>query len=308
MKRIFAMILCAMLLMHGYALATVEIETISWEELPPGSDDQTHVLLLCADKWEAKPWNLGNTDGIMLVTLDTRAHRVMLTSVTRDALVLRLDQTVGKINAVAREGSPEKLCKTLSQHLGVRIEQYILFDFQQIADLIDRLGGVEIEVNAAEIDYLNRYAISKTATDRPLTQPGIYRFNGRAAVIYMRIRKAGGGGDLMRTQRARNVFSSLADQCRNLSYEEASSIANSILEHNIMTSMNLETMMKLVEKACLLRDCTIEELRLPPDELVHIPTDTEIFVQEVDWTACREIFLRYLEHSVLIQEAVGPGQ
>lgn len=300
-KTLFSLVLALMLCVFSTACATIQIEIIPWDDLPPTMEGQTHVLLLCVDQWEADPWNLGNTDGIMLVTLDTRAHRVMLTSVIRDALVLRSDRTVGRINEIARIWSPEVLCQVLSEHLGVRIQQYILFDFQQIADLIDELGGVDIRVNSAEIVYLNKYAISRTATDRPLSEEGTYHFNGHAAVIYMRIRKAGGGGDLMRTQRARTVLSSLADQCREFTYDEATALVNSILAHNSMTNMNLTSMMSAMNDAYSLRDCTIEELRIPPDSLIHLSQEEEVFIQEVDWTGCREVFNHYLQSGSLTE-------
>ncbi len=276
-------------------------DLIFWDDLPPNAEGQSHVLLLCVDQWEASPRDLGNTDGIVLVTLDTRAHRVMLTSVIRDAMVKGPDMVSNKINRIARLFSPEDLCVTLSQHLGIRIENFILFDFQQIANIVDHLGGVDVTLNAAEIDYLNRYALSRSAADRPLTKPGVYHLGGYAAVIYMRIRKAGGGGDLMRTQRARNVLSALADQCREITYDDARLLVNSILGNTTVTSMNLDGMMRIMDQAYSLRDCTVEELRIPPDGLGTPMTDDQSVIQDVNWPGCREVFLDFLSRSLLTE-------
>ena len=153
MKRMLCILLALVLALAAVpALADMpkDIETIPFDELPEPLDGQHHYLLLCVDQWTGKPHNLGNTDGIVLVTLDTRAHRVMLTSFIRDALVKRPDGKIGRINYIAKNYGPEALCKVISEHIGVKNEKYILFDFSQITNIEDFLGGVDIEITASE--------------------------------------------------------------------------------------------------------------------------------------------------------------
>ena len=153
------------------------IEIVPMDELPPIVEGQHHYLLLCIDHWvrDARPDNAkpptqkkrsdrrrdmyGNTDGIVLVTLDTRAHRIMLTSIIRDAIVRKITSTdkqelFGRINYIYNDNGPEALCQTISQHLGVKIEKYILFTVKQIANIVDYLGGVDIELTSAEVSAL----------------------------------------------------------------------------------------------------------------------------------------------------------
>lgn len=276
------------------------IETIPYEELPPAIDGQHHYLLLCVDQWTGKPHNLGNTDGIVIVTLDTRAHRVMLTSIIRDALVERPDGVIGRINYIAKNYGPEALCKVISQHVGVKIEKYLLFDFSQIASIVDFLGGVDIEITSTESNYLQRYAIPKDSTTPRLRGAGTYHFNGHSAVIYMRIRKVGGGGDFMRTQRVRTVLSTLADQCREITLEEARALVDSVLENTTLTNMSTDEMVEAMNYAMELRGCTVEELRLPPDGAATPITYAGMSVQEIDWVACRQAMDEYLQNSFLV--------
>ena len=281
-KRIVCLVLTLILSLSCCAALADDpqpIETIPYEELPPAIDGQHHYLLLCVDQWTGKPHNLGNTDGIVIVTLDTRAHRVMLTSIIRDALVERPDGVIGRINYIAKNYGPEALCKVISQHVGVKIEKYLLFDFSQIASIVDFLGGVDIEITSTESNYLQRYAIPKDSTTPRLRGAGTYHFNGHSAVIYMRIRKVGGGGDFMRTQRVRTVLSTLADQCREITLEEARALVDSAME---------------------LRGCTVEELRLPPDGAATPITYAGMSVQEIDWVACRQAMDEYLQNSFLV--------
>ena len=300
MKKWFAILLTmALLLTAALADTPKPISTIPFDELPPVIAGQHHYLLLCVDQWSKKPTNLGNTDGIVLVTLDTRAHRIMLTSLIRDALVNRPDGKPGRVTYIAKNYSPEALCKTLSEHFGVRIEKYILFNFSQVQEIIDYLGGVDIAVTGEEISYLKRYAIPRDSTTPRLSAPGTYHFRGHSAVIYMRIRKVGGGGDFMRTQRVRTVLSTLADTCREISYEDARALVDVVLDNATLTNMSLSDMVAAMDQAFALRGCTMEELRLPPDGAAH-GIDYGGSVQEIDWPVCRAAMADYLENSFLV--------
>ena len=302
-KRIVCLVLTLILSLSCCAALADDpqpIETIPYEELPPAIDGQHHYLLLCVDQWTGKPHNLGNTDGIVIVTLDTRAHRVMLTSIIRDALVERPDGVIGRINYIAKNYGPEALCKVISQHVGMKIEKYLLFDFSQIASIVDFLGGVDIEITSKESNYLQRYAIPKDSTTPRLRGAGTYHFNGHSAVIYMRIRKVGGGGDFMRTQRVRTVLSTLADQCREITLEEARALVDSVLENTTLTNMSTDEMVEAMNYAMELRGCTVEELRLPPDGAATPITYAGMSVQEIDWVACRQAMDEYLQNSFLV--------
>ena len=265
MKRLMSLLLTLCLLIPCLAAPALAdtpkpIPTIDYDSIPEPREGLHHYLLLCSDQWTNK---LVNTDGIVIVTLDTVTHRIMLTSIIRDALVERPDGVIGRINYIARNSGPEALCKVISQHLGIKIEKYILLNFQMIANIIDYLGGVDITVNASEAAYLRRYPLDPGQTEPTMAQAGTYCFTGRAAVIYMRIRKAGGGGDFMRTQRARTVMSTLADQCRTFTYDQARDLVDVIMKNNLQTNMTLDDMIAAMEQALKLRTCVIEELRIP---------------------------------------------
>lgn len=303
MKRLFSLILAFLLTLTCLpALSDTPkpIDIIPYDEIPENRDGMYHYLLLCVDQWNARPGNLGNTDGIMILTLDTRAGRIMLTSIIRDALVARPDGHIGRINYIAKNYSPEDLCTVISQHLNIRLEKYVLFDFQQIANIVDYLGGVEITVDASEAAYLRRYPLDAHQTEPKMNRAGTYLFTGRAAVIYMRIRKAGGGGDFMRTQRARTVLSTLADKCRTMTYEQARALVDSVVNNTTMSNMTLEEMVIAMEQAYSLRSCVIEELRIPQEDAVSPISYAGMAVQEIDWVKSREDMADYLECGWLI--------
>ena len=328
------------------------IRIVPYDELPPVVEGQHHYLLLCIDQWSRDPRPAGskpptgyggrrrdmygNTDGIVLVTLDTRAHRIMLTSFIRDAIIQKStstgdDEKFGRINYVYNDYGPEELCKIISEHIGVRIEKYILFTFKQIANIVDYLGGVDIELTDAEINALQYTVLRGTVTgpdgkdlqDKGTHPAGVYSFRttpwaeaqnaktdakvikrtgGCSAVLYMRIRKFGGGGDFMRTQRARKVLSLLADKCREMTWEDAQALANNILENNNKTNMNMQDMLDAAKYAFDLRSCTIEELRIPVEGAVRSHHYAGMATQEINWGHCREEMADYLQNSFLVAD------
>lgn len=94
MKRLMSLLLMLCLLipcLTAPALADTPkpIPTIDYDSIPEPREGLHHYLLLCSDQWTNK---LVNTDGIVIVTLDTVTHRIMLTSIIRDALVERPDR------------------------------------------------------------------------------------------------------------------------------------------------------------------------------------------------------------------------
>ena len=302
MKRILAFLLTLILTLTCLpALADTQptpIETIPYEKIPENRDGIHHYLLLCMDHWNGG--TNGNSDGIVLLTLDTRAGRIMLTSFTRDSLVVRPDGKIGRINYIVKDWGPEALCKIISTHLNIKVEKYVIFNFQQVANIIDYMGGVQIEVDANEAAYLRRYPLSPSQTTPSMNRAGSYLFTGRAAVIYMRIRKADNGGDFMRTQRVRIVLSTLADMCRVLTMDQAKALLDSVVENSTTTNMSTDDLVKALEQAFSLRSCVIEELRLPVDGYYKQIRYAGMSVQDIDWNKSREAMADFLECSWLV--------
>ncbi len=309
MKKLFFALCCiaALLFLAAASADTMPqpVSTIPYDSLPPVIEGQHHYLLLCVDQWTAKPTNLGNTDGIMLVTLDTRAHRVMLTTLSRDALVERPDGKIGRVTYIAANYSPEDLCKVLSVHFGVRIEKYILFNFGQIRDIVDYFGGVDVTLTANEASYMYRNEVRPSPGEAIISRAGTYHLCGRTAVVYMRIRKGDNGGELMRSQRMRTVLSTLADMCREITYDQAKNLVDVIVAKSTLTNMSLTDMLEAMDQAFGLRGCTIEELRLPVEGAYHGITYAGMSVKEIDWAMCRASLYNYLQNSFLVMDSTA---
>ena len=306
MKRCLAL-LCAVCLLLGCvpaALAEIPrpITPLDYDTLPAALEGQHHYLLACVDTWETKPTNLGNTDGVMMVTFDTRTKRLLFTTFMREMLVQRPDGQIGRITYLAKNYGPEALCKTISTHFGVKVDQYILFSMDNVQTIIDALGGVNITVTDAEADYLNRYRIARDATTPSMDKAGTYLFSGHAAVIYMRIRKVGSDGDAGRTRRMRTVLTTLAQQYRSITLSGALSILDSVSGNLCRTNMTLDDMLKAVGYAMQVAGAEPEGLQMPADGTMQPIEYAGMSTRQVDFEACRQILAEFLDNSFVVAD------
>jgi len=313
LKKIISMLLALCLMLPLFALADEEKEPNTIVPLTKDQIEETpvgmhHYLLLCSDSWSGASENAPrNTDGIMLVTVDTVARRIMLTSFIRDMLVLRPDGVYGRLNGISKRFSLEDMMATLNSHFGLEIQKYVLVDWTKVAAIIDALGGVDITITYGEAIRLRDKKAYKSDWAVPeIRGAGTYHFRGYPAVIYMRIRSDisvdGERYDYRRTTRARNVVSSLADSLREIDYAQALNVANTVFSNITATNMTLADFVEAAGYAFELRDAEIEQMRIPIDgtgeEFYHAGMAT----QQIDVVANREALQEFLYESFTVRD------
>jgi len=297
MKRLLSLLLAlTILLSTGIACAAQpkEIYPLDYDELPEPRPGQHHYLLACIDNWHSEDQKLSNTDGVILVTLDTEEKRVLLTTFTREMLIKRPDGGIGRITYIAKNYGPEELCRIISTHFGVKVDKYIIFSMDNVQSIIDDMGGVDITVTDAEADYLNRYRISRDSTTPSMGKGGTYLFGGHAAVIYMRIRKVGGDGDAGRTRRMRTVLSTLAQKYENATLGDALSLLTSVSENLIMMNLTTEELVQAAGYAMELRGITPEGMQMPSDAALTDIVFAGMQTREVDFEMARAELAAFL--------------
>ncbi len=152
-----------------------------------------------------------NTDAIIVVSMNERTKDVNIVSVFRDTYLRMGDtSTYEKINAAYYFGGAQMAMKSLNQAMDLNIKKYVLFNFKMVADLVNAVGGIKVDVKEREIDELNHYT-GETARYigqkkyKKVKKPGKQKLEGVQAVAYGRIRK-GVGDDFRRTSRMRIVI------------------------------------------------------------------------------------------------------
>jgi LCP family protein required for cell wall assembly len=152
----------------------------------------------------------GNTDVIMLVSLDPESNSALILSIPRDLCLGACDGHASRINGILKRQGLEELRSTLHNVTGLPINYYLLVNFYGVEQIIETLGGVEIW---SPRDFDERFIYLDTEEEiRLVLEPGTNRLNGREAVAYGRSRKYDPEGDFARICRQQQVMRGLREQ------------------------------------------------------------------------------------------------
>lgn len=306
LKRILSAVVLVCLFTACCVPATADqprpIYPLDYDTMPEPPAGQHHFLLTCVDSWDGSAANMGNTDGNILVTMDTATQRLIFTTFSREMLIQRPDGEIGRFTYVAKNYGMEAMCRTLSTHFGVKVDKYIVFNMDNVQDIIDAMGGVYITVTDAEADYLNRYRISRDSTTPSMGKGGTYLFGGHAAVIYMRIRKVGGDGDNGRMRRMRTVLTTLAQKYADVDLGSAMELLTAVRGSIVQTNMSLSDMMEALNYAFELRGVTPEGLQMPPADAMEDITYAGMMTRQVDFEYARKVLAEFLEQGFVVVE------
>lgn len=161
----------------------------------------------------------GRTDSLMIVSVNTKTGQINLTSILRDTYIKIAkvedgqDYGYDKINAAHSFGGPIMTVKTLNENFDMNITDFVEVNFKAVADIVDAMGGIELDIKEDEIQNLNKFIrennrLLKGKKSPELTKAGKQKLDGKQALSYCRIRYAG-NGDYQRTARQRIVLSTI---------------------------------------------------------------------------------------------------
>ena len=196
----------------------------------------------------------GRTDSLMVCSVNSKTGEITLTSILRDSYIKIAqvgDEDYGfdKINAAHSFGGPIMTVKTLNENFDLNIHDYAEVNFKAVADIVDALGGITVNVKEDEIDNLNKYIgennrLLKGAKSKELTKAGNQNLDGKQALSYCRIRYAG-NGDYQRTARQRIVLGKIYSKLKSSSLLTQKKALESVLPY-ITTSMSSNDMWPII--------------------------------------------------------------
>ncbi len=216
------------------------------------SDDNVINILLIGCDARSKSGR-GRSDSMILMSINKNTKKVILTSFLRDTWVKIPGVGSQRLNAAYVFGGPKLLVKTMESNFHIRIDKYVRVNFYSFIDMVDAVGGVDIEVSDEELEYLNDYVrnenriLGKSNVDEGvLSKSGKYTLNGVQALAYARIRYV--GTDFARTQRQRNVLEEIFSKARNMSLTEMNDFLEVVLP-NLTTNLEKGQIFSLILNA-----------------------------------------------------------
>lgn len=216
-------------------------------------DGYRNIAILGTDERQGESEDTARTDAIIIATVNESTGDITLTSIMRDSYLL-MDSRYGesildKATHAHAFGGPVNTCKMLNQSLDLNISEFLVMDWVSVADTVDALGGITIDVQENELADLNKWGPETAAnTGREwteITSTGEQRLDGVQAATYCRIRKTS-GGDPGRTERMKKVVMAVLAEAKSHP-TKITSVTDSVLPE-IRTNMNTSAFTSLIPK------------------------------------------------------------
>lgn len=243
----------------------------------------------------------GRSDTMIMLSIDNRHKKLKLTSFLRDVYVNVPGYGQDKLNAAYTYGGPQLAIQTIESNFGINIDRYAVVDFEAFRDIIDILGGVDIELTADEVAYINwqSYINGQTEERYELEEvAGVTHLNGRQALWYARNRGYEDeahpefvmpGNDFERTSRQRNLLETIMTEFKSADLTQIIQIVSQI-GPMITTNLKKDEITALVANSLTYLSYNFEEYRVPEDELFEYgwTDDGQSIVVITDWYAQRK--------------------
>lgn len=197
----------------------------------------TTIGLIGLDGRDGELKSGARSDTMIIASINNDTKKVKLVSVYRDTYLRIGEDSEGngqydKANAAYKKGGPEQFLSMLNTNLDLNVTDFVSVDFQAVAEAVELLGGIDVELKEEEVDHLNNYCVETskvTGMDyTPLEEKaGVHHLNGVQAVSYARIRYTS-GNDFRRAARQREVIYKIVEKAKNSDIATLSKILDKV--------------------------------------------------------------------------------
>lgn len=197
----------------------------------------TTIGLIGLDGRDGELKSGARSDTMIIASINNDTKKVKLVSVYRDTYLRIGEDSEGngqydKANAAYAKGGPEQFLSMLNTNLDLNVTDFVSVDFQAVAEAVELLGGIDVELKEEEVFHLNNYCVETskvTGMDyRPLEEKaGVHHLNGVQTVSYARIRYTS-GNDFRRAARQREVIYKIVEKAKNSDIATLSKILDKV--------------------------------------------------------------------------------
>ncbi|MDF2815670.1 MAG: transcriptional regulator [Paenibacillus sp.] len=225
--------------------------------------DRVNILLLGGDSRGLNKNDVPRSDSNLVISIDPVTKKAHLFSILRDTYVKIPGHGMDRFNTALVYGGPQLAMQTAGDLLGLSVQYYVFTDFQGFMELVDALGGIELDVEK-DMKY---HDSSEPEFDIDLKK-GIQQMDGKTALQYVRFRHDA-MSDFTRTERQRKFLTAVANKMQaTTSLFKLPSILSSI-DPYIETNMNITDMLKLGSLGFDVRASGVKGIQVPPFDLLE---------------------------------------
>ena len=264
----------------------------------PGlSGDWLNILLLGTDARGSTKYL--RTDTMIVMSINARTNQIKLTSIMRDIWVQIPGYGGQKLNAACVYGGPELTIRIINEYFGLNIRKYALVNMQCLVQIVDTLGGIELNVTPAESGAIRRLNASsvgakdgsgKYISDAVPSGENVL-LNGKQVLAYSRIRKS--DSDYARTSRQRKVLVAIAKKMQSVSLLRLAGIVTTTLQY-VETNLNFNEIMDIVGVGMKVDLNKLDELRIPVDDTFDAGMYGNTWCIKPDFEANKEALHKFI--------------
>ena len=231
------------------------------------NDEYSHIKNIAFFGVDQADGEGGRSDSMMVATIDTKNDKIKLTSLMRDSYVEIPGNGSNKLNAAYAFGSEELAIQTINKNFDLNIEDFVTVDFSSLPKIVDKVGGVDIEIDSAELKHINNYINdinTRTGTNSgQIGSTGMKHLNGVQAMAYCRIRYTA-GDDFKRTERQREVLEQIIGNLFSMSPTKYPGLLNEVFPM-VKTSLSTGAIMEMGTDVLSIGN-NLEQNRFPADD------------------------------------------
>lgn len=226
------------------------------------TNNRLNILLVGEDRRSGE--SIGRSDATILCSLDKENAELTMISFQRDMYLPIPGYFKHKFNTSYALGGFEVLDETLMHNFGVRVDGNVAVNFASFIEIVNAIGGIDIELTDDEAYYMNTYDWDGLDDSGWALTEGINHLNGDQALAYTRIR--GIDSDFQRNNRQRTVLEAILNQCKTLSVWELNDMLNTILPMITTDISNADIISYAADVFPLLPKLTVKTQQIPADD------------------------------------------
>lgn len=267
-------------------------ETENFSKEPMKENGVINILLIGNDSRENG--EDGRSDAMILVSISNKTKTITMTSLLRDMYVDIPGHDGNRLNAAYSYGGAELLMETIQQNFDIPIHRYALVNFQAFANLVDAVGGVDLELTNGEVNYVNGYLVEYNMLEgRPegtdyldTSLSGMIHLNGPQALAYTRNRYI--GTDFGRTERQRKVLAAVMKKMPAALAVNSGELVDGLFP-NLTTNLTKGECFKLSLNGSKLLTYDLVQQAIPAEGTYSNATIRSMSVLQVDFEANKKL-------------------
>lgn len=206
-----------------------------------------NIALFGVDSRENALKKSTHSDTIVIASINNQTKDIKLASIYRDTYVNIPGEGYDKINAAYFKGGYSLALSTINTNFDLDVKEFVTVNFSAIVNVIDKLGGIELDITDSELKYLNGYVRELNRINGSqvpgLKSSGTQLVNGTQATAYARIRYTK-GGDFKRAERQRIVIQKIFEKAKHSDLSTVNSIIDEMFPQ-IYTNLTTAEILKL---------------------------------------------------------------